>query len=79
MNIILTFSFPIRSGNVYDEQPSGDRANSVKGAANVALSLAITISNNANVVNIIPRDGPFTSAINGFLKFIKVFTNVLSI
>ena len=64
----LTFCCPISRGKVNDEHPSGERASSVKGAANVALSLAMTKSNRAKVVNMIPMLGPFTKAIRGFLK-----------
>jgi hypothetical protein len=67
----------MRSGKVNEEQPSGESANSVKGAENVALSLAITKSNRARVVNIIPRHGPLTKAMRGFLKSINLLTNVL--
>ena len=61
----FTFIFPIRRGNVYDEHPSGDKANRVKGAENVAMSLAITRSNRASVVKAIPTTGPLTRATKG--------------
>jgi hypothetical protein len=64
---------------VYDEQPSGERADMVNGALNVALSLAMTKSNKAIVVKAIPTHGPLMRPIKGFLKFINVLIKLLYI
>ena len=72
-----TLTCPISLGNVYDEHPSGLSANAVKGAANVALSLAITKSNIPSIVRPIPTAGPFTNAIKGFVKLTNAFIKFL--
>lgn len=64
-------------GNVYELHPSGDKAFAVNGAQNVALSLAITISNIPRTLKEMPTTGPFTSAIKSFELLMNALTNFL--
>ena len=63
-------------GNNRVEQPSGDCAVALKGAANVAVGDAHTMSARAIVVTMMPMAGPLTPITNGLGKSISVDRNV---